>query len=114
MVELAQGSSQLSLHKPEEVGLLRSRLQWVLRPLGALGLVLWVLHPAVADRADVGSMMLTGFLLGALYGLILYGARLKQYLVLKPLGGRLQSNRLPSEYYWGEVAEILFDNTGRR
>jgi hypothetical protein len=110
MVELAQGSTQLSLHKPDEVGLLRSRLIWVARPLGALGLLLWVLHPGVADRADHGTMMLLGFLLGALYGLVLYGSRLRQYLMLKPLAGRQQSNRFPTEYYWGEVAQVLFNN----
>jgi hypothetical protein len=110
MVELAQGSSQLSLHKPDEVGLLRSRLQWVARPLGALALILWVLHPAVADRADVGSMMLMGFLLGALYGLVLYGRVMRYYLVLKPIQGRFQSNRLPNEYYWGEINQIMFEN----
>lgn len=110
MVELAQGANQLSLHKPDEVGLLRSRLQWVSRPLGALMLVLWVMHPAIADRPEMGGAMLTGFLLGALYGLLLYGKNLKHYLVLRPVPGRQQSNRVPSEYYWGEIFQVLFEN----
>lgn len=110
MVELAQGSNSLSLHKPEEVGLARSRLIWVMKPFGLLGLVLWTLHPGVSDRTEFGSMMLLGFLLGAVYGLILYGKELKQYLTLKPLAARQQSNRLPAEYYWGEVDKVLFNN----
>jgi hypothetical protein len=110
MVELAQGSTQLSLHKPDEVGLLRSRLQWVARPLGALLLILWVMHPAVADRPEWGQAMLLGFLLGALYGLVLYGKHFKHYMVLRPVPGRQQSNRVPAEYYWGEISGILFEN----
>ncbi len=113
MVELAQGSNSLSLHKPEEVGLARSRLIWVMKPLGLLGLVLWVLHPGVSDRAELGTMLLLGFLLGAAYGLILYGKSLKQYLTLQPLAARQQTNRLPTEYYWGEVAEVMFNNNTR-
>jgi len=110
MVELAQGSSQLSLHKPDEVGLLRSRLHWVSRPLGALMLTLWVLHPATADQPEWGRTMLMGFLFGALYGLLLYGHFLKDYMVLKPVPGRQQSNRIPAEYYWGEITQVLFEN----
>jgi uncharacterized membrane protein len=95
------------------VGLARSRLIWVMRPLGLLALVLWVLHPSVADRDELGTMLLLGFLLGAGYGLILYGKALAQYLTLRPLAARQQTNRLPAEYYWGEVAQVLYDNNAR-
>ena len=113
MVELAQGSNSLSLHKPEEVGLARSRLVWVMKPFGLLGLVLWVLHPAITDRDELGTMLLLGFLLGALYGVVLYGRILMQYLSLKPLAARQQTNRIPAEYYWGEVTQVMFDNNTR-
>ncbi|MCA3243735.1 MAG: hypothetical protein INF43_00315 [Alphaproteobacteria bacterium] len=113
MVELAQGSNNLSLHKPEEVGLARSRLIWVMKPLGFLVLVLWVLHPGVSDRAEIGTMLLLGFLLGAAYGLVHYGAQLRQYLTLRPLAARQQSNRIPAEYYWGEINQVLYDNNAR-
>jgi hypothetical protein len=113
MVELAQGSNSLSLHKPQEVGLARSRLVWVMKPLGFLALVLWVLHPGVSDRAEIGTMLLLGFLLGALYGLVHYGAQLRQYLTLRPLAARQQSNRIPAEYYWGELSQVLYDNNAR-
>ncbi len=113
MVELAQGSENLSLHKPEEVGLARSRLIWVMKPFGLLGLVLWVLHPSIADRSELGAMLLLGFLFGAAYGLLLYGPRLGHYMTLKPLEPRQQTNRVPTEYYWGEVAQVMYDNNGR-
>jgi len=110
MAELAQGSSQLSLHKPAEVGLARARLIWVMRPLGFLGLLLWVLHPNTSDRFDHAHMALIGFLLGAVYGLIVYGPQLKRYVSFRQPSGRHQANRVPEEYYWGQIDSIMFDN----
>ncbi len=93
-----------------DVAMVRTRLWWLLKPMGALGLTLWVLHPAVADRADVTALALLAFLLGVAYGLVLFGHRFAPYLHFQPLTGRHQGNRLPAEYYWGEISHQLFEN----
>jgi uncharacterized membrane protein len=110
MVKLAEGSTELSLHKPQEVGLAQARILWVMRPLGLLGLVLWVLHPGIADQTEHAHHMLLGFVMGAGYGLIVYGSLLARYLRLRPPTERQQSNRVPNEYYWGQIEQILYRN----
>lgn len=89
----------------------RQRMVWAMRPLGLLVLVLWVLHPSTADRVDHAHMALVGFLFGAVYGLIIYGPLLRQYLVVGQVSERQQSNRVPEEYYWGQIDTVMFDNT---
>jgi hypothetical protein len=110
----ATSSGSPAIHKPASVSLARARLVWALRPLGFLVLALWVLHPDTADRLEHTHTALLGFLFGALYGLVIYGPTLRQYIMLHQPGGRLQANRVPDEYYWGQVDAVLFDNTGGR
>ena len=90
--------------------MVRRRLWWLMKPMGALGLTLWVLHPAVADRPDVTTFALLAFLLGVAYGMVLFGHRFAPYLRFQPLTGRFQANRLPAEYYWGEISQQMFEN----
>lgn len=100
--------------RPSSAGLARARLIWVMKPLGFLLLVLWILHPSTADRLDHAHTALLGFLFGALYGVIVYGPTLQQYIRLHQPSGRLITNRVPDEYYWGKIDNILFDNTGKK
>jgi hypothetical protein len=110
MVVAVQSSQSLALYRADERSLALTRLIWAMKPLGFLLLVLWVLHPAVSDRTELGTTLLLSFLLGALYGLIHYGSQLRQYLTLRALAPRQQSNRIPAEYYWGEISQIMFNN----
>lgn len=107
---MTDNSPKLSTYKPVEMSLARQRLIWVLKPLGLLALVLWVLYPTTADQLDHTHTALVGFLLGALYGLVVYTPAFKQYVLLSQPSGRLQANRVPEEYYWGRVENIMFDN----
>lgn len=91
--------------------LARARLIWVMKPLGFLTLLLWILHPATADRLDHAHTALLGFLFGAVYGLVVYGPLLQQFIRLRQPSGRQITNRVPDEYYWGEIAKVLFDKT---
>lgn len=106
-----QSSNSLTLHRPPAASLARTRIIWAMKPLGFLVLVLWILHPAIADRFDHAHTALLGFLFGAVYGLIVYGPALKQYIMLSQPTGRLQSNRVPEEYYWGRIENVMFDNS---
>jgi hypothetical protein len=96
--------------KSVDAALVHARLWWLLRPMGALGLTLWVLHPAVSDRLGVTALALPAFLFGVAYGLVLFGHRFLPYIRLAPLTGRHQPNRVPAEYYWGEISQVLFEN----
>ena len=96
--------------KSVDAALIRARLWWLLRPMGALGLTLWVLHPTVSDRLDPTALALPAFLFGVAYGVVLFGYRFLPYIRLAPLTGRHQPNRVPAEYYWGEISQVLFEN----
>jgi hypothetical protein len=109
MAEAGSGSPQLSLHKVEG-GLARARLLWALKPMGLLLLVLWVFHPATVDRIDVARVSLLGFLLGAGYGLIVFSRKLQEYTSINQLNDRDKPNRVPQEYYWGNISQTLYDN----
>lgn len=104
------GSSQVALHNPVEMSLARERLIWATRPIGLLLLVLWVLHPYTADRPVHAQIALLGFLLGAGYGLIVYGRTLRRYINVGTTNSRAQANRVPEEYYWGIIAQTLNAN----
>lgn len=108
-----KSAAPLAVHKPVNVSLARTRLIWAMRPLGFLTLMLWIFHPATADQLEHAHTALLGFLFGALYGLVIYGPTLRQYIVLQQPGGRLQANRVPEEYYWGQVETVMFDNGGK-
>lgn len=103
-------SPQVALHKPVEISLARARLIWATRPLGFVLLVLWVLHPSVAAQPDHARMALLGFLAGATYGLLIYGRSLREYLNVKQINAMQKPNRVPEEYYWGNIVQTLFDN----
>lgn len=104
-------SSSSSLQFPGGGSLARERLLWAMKPLGFLVLMLWIFHPATADQLEHAHKALQGFLLGALYGLIVYGPSLRQYITLQEPSGRMLTNRVPDEYYWGQITKILFDKS---
>jgi hypothetical protein len=87
--------------------LMRERLLWAIKPFGFMALLLWVADPASAGRIG-GTYPLLAFVLGVLYGLAVYGPELKK-LVIDRLqdNTRDQRNRLPEEYYWGEIETEL-------
>ncbi len=91
-------------------GFVKERLIWASKPLGLLFLLLWVLHPATASATDYLHMLLLGFLAGTGYGLVLYGAQLKSYVLVRTTSHTKTPNRVPSEYYWGNIESIMFDN----
>lgn len=86
--------------------LARNRLLWLVRPLGFLGILLWVLSPGTADTPDLQPQMLLGFLLGAIYGVVFYAEEFRRHLQFQRDLGRTRRNRVPSEYYFGAIEEI--------
>lgn len=104
---MAESTSQVALHNPVSISMAKERMLWATRPLGFLLLVLWVLHPYTADRPDHAQIALLGFLLGAGYGLIVYGSLLRGYISVGGGNARTQANRVPEEYYWGVVDRVM-------
>lgn len=94
-----------------EASFVKERLIWASRPLGLLVLVLWVLHPATGSGADAVHLALMGFLAGTAYGLVLYGRKLRSYATLKADSLTQTPNRVPAEYYWGSIAQVMYDNS---
>ncbi|RYG62142.1 MAG: hypothetical protein EON60_00935 [Alphaproteobacteria bacterium] len=90
--------------------LARERLIWATRPLGFLGLALWVLHPSSAQGADPIHLALIGFLVGLFYGMVVYGRQLQNYISHSNGNQRFTPNRVPDEYFWGNIEKIMYDN----
>lgn len=99
-----------TLHKAASNSLAKERLIWATRPMGLLAIVLWVLHPTTSSGADPIHLALLGFLAGIFYGLIVYGRQLKGYITLATANTRFRPNRVPEEYYWGNILQTMFDN----
>jgi len=107
---MAESPSAPSLHKVVNSNLARSRLIWAIKPLGLVLLVLWICHPATANKLNYTHVSLLGFVCGALYGLAIYGQNLRAHISLNHSNSRLRPNRVPDEYYWGNIVQTLFDN----
>jgi hypothetical protein len=86
------------------------RLIWATKPLGLLFLLFWIFHPITVSHTDFIHMGLLGFLAGILYGIVVYGAKLRNDITINNLNQRFKQNRVPEEYYWGNVIKIMYDN----
>ena len=68
MADVQNTENKLAVDKGSEINrIVRERSLWALKPLGVLGLILWVFHPSTTHRDVVDHNSLIGFLLGALY-----------------------------------------------
>ena len=113
MAELASGATELSMHKPAEQGLAKARLLWALKPLGLLAIVLWVAHPGTTalPMHQLASNLMLGVVFGVLYGGVLYRETLLNHFRRNQRKGRKQYNRVPQEFYWGNITKTLYDNS---
>ena len=91
-------------------GLAKERLIWATRPMGFLFLVLWILHPASGRGGDLIHTALIGFLVGLFYGLVVYGRELQNYIMKNGQNNRFTPNRVPEEYFWGNIEKTMYDN----
>lgn len=91
------------------ISFIQDRLLWVVRPLGLVFLVLWVLHPATG-KGDLLHQALVGFLLGLGYGVVVCRETLRKCISLSNVKGQDMPNKVPDTYYWGNITNVLFDN----
>ncbi len=83
------------------------RLAWVMRPVFFFSIIAWVLSPGTVRPNGLDHNTLLGFLLGALFGIVLNYGVLKHYLVVRRKDTKNRKNRMPDEYYFGKVMDVL-------
>ena len=99
-----------ALHKAGTSSLAKERLLWAMRPMGFVCLMFWIFHPSTFNHADPVRMALLGFLAGISYGLVVYGSKLRAFMTISTPSQRTKPNRVPEEYYWGSVSQVMYDN----
>jgi len=87
-------------------GLARERLLWAIKPILGVCIFVWVIHPATAVNDDMHQMQLRGFLVGALYGILVYRDSLKKFMKKRASNAETR-NRIPDEYYIGHIEKVL-------
>lgn len=85
----------------------RERLLWLIKPLFTLGLVVWSLHPTTTAKDVVSENAELGFLLGAIFGIIMHRDVFKYFLITRRKETRHRRNRMPDEYYFGKIKQVL-------
>ena len=88
--------------------LAKERLIWAIKPFGLMAILLWVFDPSTAERLNGQAYPLMAFVLGVLYGLVVYWDDIRRLVIDRMMNvGRDQRSRIPEEYYWGEVESEL-------
>lgn len=87
--------------------IMQERLLWVLRPIAIVCLFVWVVYPATTETPVVDRNILLGFLLGASLGFLTH-RRIYLSLLTTRVSGREVKNRVPEEFYFGHVKEVMF------
>jgi hypothetical protein len=80
---------------------LRSRLVWLIIPLGGYLLLVWVFHPANAEPSVLQRRMLAGFLFGLCYGLFLWRDALLMNMFESFKASDVLKNYWPNSFYLG-------------
>ena len=85
----------------------KERLLWVVKPLVIVSLTVFCLHPNTSRLENVDTSTLMGFLFGALFALFVRRDVIYHYMVVRRSEYRKRKNRMPDEYYFGKVKEVL-------
>ena len=85
----------------------KERLLWLVKPIFTVCLVTWCLHPSTTMHDVVDKNAQLGFLLGALFAILVDRETLYYYLVVRRGETTEQRNRMPDEYYFGKVTEVM-------
>ena len=91
----------------------KERSIWLLRPVMAVCVVVWAFHPTTALTENLREHILLGFLLGALFGIVLNLGIYRYYLFTRRLNTTNRHNRVPDEYYFGHVKKVLYDQNSQ-
>ena len=85
------------------------RTVWLIKPLAVVGLTLWCFHPSTTLPDVIDRSTMLGFLLGASTTILLNFRVLKYYLYTRRHHNQHHRSRVPDEYYFGKVKDVMFD-----
>lgn len=85
----------------------RERSLWLVRPLLMISIVTWVFMPWAGRPEMLERNSLIGFLGGALIGGLATKEAWVYFLITRRKDTKNRKNRIPDEYYFGKVIEVL-------
>lgn len=85
----------------------KERTLWIIRPVAIVSIIAWVVHPNTSLTDHLERNILLGFLFGAALGAFIYRDKIQEFWTIR-LRGKDAHNRIPDEYYLGQVKEVLF------
>jgi hypothetical protein len=89
-------------------GLAKKRMLWAIKPIMGVAIVVWIAHPSTANAMhDVTTLQLKGFLVGAIYGIVIYREEMKKFWLKQRVKNTDIKNRVPDEYYMGHIDKVL-------
>jgi len=92
--------------------LAKKRMLWAIKPILGVIIIVWILHPATTTSHTTG-LQLKGFLVGSIYGLIIYRESIKKFWLKQKIKNTDIKNRVPEEYYMGHIEKVLRSRTDR-
>lgn len=87
--------------------IITERTLWLMKPLAIVCMVMWCMHPATSMPQVLERNVLAGFLVGAFYGIFINRRILRYYLFTRRVQTLEKRNRVPEEYYFGRIREVL-------
>ena len=86
----------------------RERSIWLLKPITLVLIVIWCFYPSQDMMAQLDGNIMLGFLMGSVAGIIIKFSDLKYYLYTRRKNTVERKNRMPDEYYYGKIKNVLF------
>lgn len=86
----------------------KERFLWLMRPVTVVCIFVWCLYPSTVLYNLEGNVLL-GFLLGTVAGLLVNWSVLRYYLFTRRQNTLERKNRMPDEYYFGKIKQVLYD-----
>lgn len=109
MPKAAKSDNRTSVDQAYQVErIVRERLVWALKPIIIVCLIVWCLHPTTTKVQVVDKNAMLGFLMGAFFAIFINRKVLHYYLFQRRKNTRLRKNRVPDEFYFGDVKRMLF------
>lgn len=85
----------------------KERLIWLVKPLFIMLFVSFTVYPANVQYEVIERNSMIGFLAGAFFAVFLMRGWFTYYLVTRRKDTKNVKNRMPDEYYFGKVKEVL-------
>lgn len=85
----------------------KERSLWLLKPMTVLGVLVWALYPSTVMPGHLDQNATMGFLLGAMAGVVWKMDTFRYYLFVRRHNVTDRKNRMPDEYYFGLIKQVM-------